>query len=364
MKIFNNGTKPVLIWLYTGMFMVFAMILIGAITRLTESGLSITEWKVASGTIPPLNEEDWAEEFLKYQQSPEYQVKNIGMELSEFKQIFFWEWFHRFWGRLIGVVFIIPFFIFLKRGYFKGNFAFRLFFIFLLGGFQAFLGWWMVKSGLVDIPRVSHYRLAAHLSTALLLLCLIYWTILDIKYPRLTHLKDKFKSGKILFKVGFVILCIQIIYGAFVAGRDAGQEYNTWPKMNEEWVKEGIFSSHNRPAYYNIIGEPIPDEMDPNSGYPNNGGIQFIHRWLAFVVYFWVWIVWIFSRVKHLRVDQKRSSSLMLLFVHAQVLLGIFTLLYHVPISLGVLHQAVAVLLLCSSLLYYHQLRGSEYKEN
>lgn len=364
MKIFNNGTRPVLIWLYTGMFMVFAMILIGAITRLTESGLSITEWKVASGTIPPLNEEDWAEEFLKYQKSPEYQVKNVGMELSEFKQIFFWEWFHRFWGRLIGVVFIIPFFIFLKRGYFKGNFAFRLFFIFLLGGFQAFLGWWMVKSGLVDIPRVSHYRLAAHLSTALLLLCLIYWTILDIKYPRLTHLKDKFKGGKILFKVGFVLLCIQIIYGAFVAGRDAGQEYNTWPKMNEEWVKEGIFSSHNRPAYYNIIGEPIPDEMDPNSGFSNNGGIQFIHRWLAFVVYFWVWIVWIFSRVKHLRVDQKRSSSLMLIFVHAQVLLGIFTLLYHVPVSLGVLHQAVAVLLLGSSLLFYHQLRGSEYKEN
>lgn len=360
MKIENNGKRPVLIWLYIGLFMVFAMILIGAITRLTESGLSITEWRVASGTIPPISEEDWAEEFYKYQQSPEYQHKNMGMEIEAFKKIFFWEWFHRFWGRLIGIVFIVPFFFFLRKGYFKGNFAGRLFFIFLLGGFQAFLGWWMVKSGLVDIPRVSHYRLAAHLSTALLLLCLIYWTILDIKYQRLTHLKNKFPVGKAIFKVGFVLLSIQIIYGAFVAGRDAGQEFNTWPKMDNEWVKDGIFSSENRPFFYNVIGEPIPDEVDPNSGFPNNGGIQFIHRWLAFVVYAWVWILWIYGRINNIRADQQRSASILLFFVHVQVLLGIFTLLFHVPLLLGVLHQAVAVLLLGGSLLFYHQLRGSE----
>lgn len=336
------------------------MILIGAVTRLTESGLSITEWKVVTGTLPPLSEEDWAAEFLKYQQSPEYMHKNQGMELSDFKKIFFWEWFHRFWGRMIGLVFIIPFFFFISKGYFKGSFAGRLFFIFLLGGFQAFLGWWMVKSGLVDNPNVSHYRLAIHLSTALLLLLLIYWTILDIRFPRLTHLKNKFPQAKTLFKIGFVVLCIQIIYGAFVAGRDAGQEINTWPLMDGQWVKEGIFSSHNRPFYYNLIGEPIPDEMDPALGFPNNGGIQFIHRWMAFVVYIWVWILWIYGKRNNFRSDQKRSSSWLLFFVHVQILLGVFTLLYNVPILLGVLHQMVAIFLLMTSLLLYHQLRGSE----
>ncbi len=360
MRIHNNGSRAVIRWLYTGLFMVFAMVIIGAVTRLTESGLSITEWKVASGTIPPLTQEDWLGEFMKYQQTPEYTDKNVGMTLDEFKQIFFWEWFHRFWGRLIGVVFLVPFFIFWRKGYLKGNFAIRLVFIFILGGFQAFLGLWMVKSGLAYEPRVSHYRLAIHLSTALLLFGLIWWTILDIKYKRLTHLKNKFPGGKRLFKIGFVILCLQIVYGAFVAGRDAGQEINTWPLMDGEFVKSGAFSEEGRPFYYNIIGEPIPDAADPHQGFPNNGGIQFIHRWLAFAVYFWVWALWIYGRSRHVRSDQMGALNLLLLLVHAQLALGIFTLLYNVPIVLGVLHQAGAVFLLMCALYFYHQLRGTE----
>lgn len=352
----EKGKKPVTIWLYSGLVLVFVMILVGAITRLTESGLSITEWNVVTGSIPPLSDEDWYIEFEKYKATPEYELKNkyafgSGEEaLSNFKKIYFWEWFHRFLGRFIGVVFLVPFLYFLKKNYFTKKITPRLLFIFLLGGFQGFLGWYMVKSGLVNEPRVSHYRLAMHLCTAITTLGLIWWLILDIRHPYNKALSNKFPLLKRMWKVTFVLLAIQIIYGAFVAGKDAGQLYNTWPLMDGRFVAEGTFDQ--KPLYLNLIGESA------NEG-PNVAGIQFIHRTLGIVLYIGILILWIMSRVSNLRFDERSLANAMFIMVNVQFALGVFTLLFAVPIWLGVLHQAGAVLLLMISLYFYHQLRGT-----
>lgn len=352
-----KGKRPVLIWLYTGMFLVFSMVIVGAITRLTESGLSITEWNVITGALPPMSDEAWMEEFDKYRETPEYRDKNVyafgtGDEaLENFKKIFWWEWIHRFLGRVIGVIFIIPFLIFWKRGYFKKAIMPRLLLILFLGGFQGFLGWYMVKSGLSSEPRVSHYRLAMHLGNALLTYSVIWWLILDIRHPRLTHLRDKFPVAKRIWWVTFIILVIQIIYGAFVAGKDAGQLYNTWPLMGNKFIADGAFDQ--QPFWVNLLAESV------NEG-PNLAGIQFIHRWLAVVLYLSVAVLWMYSGRKNLRHDQKELANWMFLTVNIQFLLGVLTLIYAVPVWLGVLHQAGAVVLLTFSLYYYHQIRGTE----
>jgi len=354
MYVRENGIKPVIRWLNTGIFLVFFMVLVGAITRLTESGLSITEWKVVTGTIPPITQEDWHDEFEKYKQTPEYLEKNqfrFGEDQSEalanFKKIFFWEWLHRFLGRFIGVVFLVPFIWFWRKGYFKKRIYPRLLVIFLLGGFQGYLGWWMVKSGLVDQPHVSHYRLAAHLSTALATLCLIWWLVLDIKHPRNINLRNRFPLLKRIWQVSFIILIVQVIYGAFVAGKDAGQIFNTWPLMNGQVIGQGSFDE--KPFYYNLIGEAV-----------NLGGIQFIHRSIGILLYLMIAGLWIASRYQNLRHDARILVNGMFLMVNVQFLLGVLTLLYFVPVYLGVLHQAGAVILLMVSLYFYHQLRGTE----
>lgn len=357
MYVSENGIKPVTRWLYTGIFLVFVMVLVGAVTRLTESGLSITEWNVVTGTLPPITQEDWHAEFEKYKESPEYKLKNRYLfgegdeALSNFKQIFFWEWFHRFLGRFIGVVFLLPFLWYWRRGYFKQKIYPRLFLIFVLGGFQGFLGWWMVKSGLVQDPHVSHYRLAAHLCTALTTLALIWWLVLDIKHPTNPNLRNKFPTLKRLWQVSFIILCIQIVYGAFVAGKDAGQIFNTWPLMDGQIVGEGIFDQ--KPFYNNLIGES-------NNEGPNIGGIQFMHRTIGIVLYCVILLLWITSRFRNIRHDARSLVNWMLVMVNVQFALGVFTLLYMVPVWLGVLHQAGAVVLLMVSLYFYHQLRGTE----
>lgn len=357
MYVTENGIKPVTRWLYAGIFLVFAMILVGAITRLTESGLSITEWNVVTGSVPPITKEDWHTEFEKYKQSPEYQLKNKYLfgegdeALRNFKQIFFWEWLHRFLGRFIGVVFLLPFLWFWRKGYFKPAVFPRLLLIFALGAFQGFLGWWMVKSGLIDEPRVSHYRLATHLSAAITTLALLWWLVLDIKHPANKNLRNRFPALKRIWQASFFILVIQIIYGAFVAGKDAGQLFNTWPLMDGQIVGAGSFDQ--RPFYYNLIGES-------NNEGPNLGGIQFMHRTVGIVLYLTVLLLWIASRYANLRHDVRALANGMLLMVNVQFALGVFTLLLAVPVWLGVLHQAGAVILLMVSLYFYHQLRGTE----
>ncbi len=338
-----RAKRPVQYWLIIGIAMVFMMVAIGGITRLTESGLSITEWNVVMGSVPPLNDADWQTEFQKYQQSPEFKKKNIDFTVNDFKQIYWWEWIHRQWGRIIGMVFFIPFLIFLFKKYFKPPGVKRLVFIFILGGIQGFIGWYMVKSGLVNEPRVSHYRLALHLVTALLTISLIWWLFLDIQIQYKPHLKTRpVKRHKQFFDWCFLLFIIQIIYGAFVAGLDAGQLFNTWPKMGDEWIASHVFYGN----FFNALHAP-----------ENLATIQFIHRTLAIVVVLFVGGLWFAARrSKNLSVSQMKGLNGMMVMVILQFILGVFTLLNHVPVSLGLLHQLGAVLLLLFSLQHLHTL--------
>lgn len=336
--------KGVINWLLTGMILVFIMILVGGITRLTESGLSITEWKVVTGSIPPLTEEKWMEEFQKYQQSPEFIHKNFDFTLQDFKGIYWWEWIHRQIGRIIGVVFIIPFLYFYSKKAFTSKAKTRLLFILVLGAFQGFLGWYMVSSGLQYEPRVSHFRLAMHLCAALLTISLIWWLILDIRNENREKVVAPLAYTS-YFKwiyIFFTVLAIQIVYGAFVAGLDAGLFYNTWPKMGDEWVATGTFGQ--TPFYVNF--------------YQSNAisTIQFLHRTIAIVVAIVVFILWWKARKLELSRVQMNLANAMLVMICVQFLLGVFTLLMAVPIWLGVAHQIGAVILLLISLNYAHSL--------
>jgi len=323
--------------------MVFLMVAIGGITRLTESGLSITEWNVVMGSVPPLNDADWQVEFQKYQQSPEFKNKNMDFTVNDFKQIYWWEWIHRQWGRIIGMVFFIPFCIFLFRKYIKRAGVKRLVFVFVLGGIQGFIGWYNGKSGLVNEPRVSHYRLALHLFTALLTISLIWWLYLDIQNQYKPHLKTKLIGAHLkTFYVFFILFVVQIIYGAFVAGLDAGQLHNTWPKMGEEWVASGVFNGN----FIKALHSP-----------ENLATIQFIHRTLAIVVVLFVGGLWFGAmRSKKMNTEQMKSLHGMMFIVICQFTLGVLTLLNHVPVSLGLLHQLGAVFLLLFSLQHLHTL--------
>lgn len=341
-----KAKRPVQYWLIIGIAMVFLMIAIGGITRLTESGLSITEWNVVMGSVPPLNDADWQVEFEKYQKSPEFLKKNIDFTINDFKQIYWWEWIHRQWGRIIGLVFFVPFLIFLLKKYFKPSGVKRLVIIFILGGIQGLIGWYMVKSGLVNEPRVSHYRLALHLITALVTISLIWWLFLDIQIQYKPYLKSRVsKKHKQFFYWFFLLFSIQIVYGAFVAGLDAGQVYNTWPKMGEDWIASRVFYGN----FLNALHSP-----------ESLATIQFIHRTLAIVVVLFVGGLWFSARrYKILSSSQMKGLNGMMLMVIIQFMLGVFALLNHVPISLGLLHQLGAVLLLLFSLQHLHTLVSS-----
>lgn len=293
------------------------MVLVGGITRLTESGLSITEWKPISGIVPPITTAQWQTEFSKYQQSPEYLFKNSSMDLSEFKFIFFWEYIHRLIGRIIGLVFIFPFIYFKLSGQFSKQFTLKLWGVFVLGAFQGLLGWYMVASGLVNKPDVSHFRLAAHLITAFITCAYIFWLALELIFPP-ENIKTQKK--KLLSITLLVAIAIQIIYGAFVAGLDAGKIYNTYPKMGEKWIADAVYAY---PVWWQNITE-------------NPAGVQFIHRTLALLI---ALLIALNLKGKNKGSKTKQAANIMLGLVLLQVLLGICTLLYAVPLWLGVLHQ-------------------------
>jgi len=324
--------KAVGFWLLAMALLVFAMVIVGGATRLTESGLSIVEWKPITGALPPLSVEDWQEEFSAYQQSPEYKKVNWGMSLEEFKTIFWWEWAHRLLGRLIGFAFLIPFLWFLAKKAIPQGFGPRIGVLFVLGGAQGALGWWMVASGLVSEPAVSHYRLAAHLGLALLIFCLLFWTALDLlKLPRAASSPNLRRWGWVFLAV----LAVQIVFGAFVAGLDAGLAYNTWPLMDGRLVPGALFESHD------VLHDTLT--------------VQFIHRHLAELVALlalvWAVLVW--------RAGWSRVLTLGLVtVVGLQFALGVATLLAFVPVGLGTMHQGGAVVLLAFTLALMHDLKG------
>ena len=322
-------------WLLTGAFLVIAMVILGGYTRLSHSGLSMVTWKPVTGFIPPSSTAEWQVEFDKYQTSPEYIKRNYHFTLDEFKSIYWPEFLHRVLGRVLGLVFIFPFlfFIITKRLRDKKLIT-NVLIIFVLGGLQGLIGWYMVKSGLVNIPSVSHYRLALHFCTALSLYIYIIWTVLRYLYPSIETAGAqtlKIKNGLILL---MIVTIIQIIYGAFVAGLKAGLIYTTYPLMNGTFLPS-------------VIGDTISNEgISSFTEYP--ALVQFIHRWFAVVVIGLV--IWIIIKAKKttLQTVQKRTLGFMLVTVLAQFLLGVFTLINSVPISLGVIHQLGAVIFLSS----------------
>ena len=331
-KINNNMLqleRPIAIsnWLYCVALLVFIMVVVGGITRLTESGLSITEWNLITGTLPPLNEAAWISEFEKYKLIPEYIMINgpAGMTLADFKIIYFWEWVHRLWGRFIGLAFAVPFVWFaLKRAIPKG-YGLRLTILLLLGGMQGVIGWWMVTSGLTQRTDVSHFRLATHLLTALLILGLLVWTALDLRQLANGHRK---KSTLTAFGILIVtVLFIQLLFGAYTAGLNAGYVSNTWPLM---------------------YGEIIPPLVDFSGGFwtkINNDHyvIHFLHRWWA-----WLTVALLFTLAWRIRKQASKAPIAIHSAYSAQMLLGIGTVVTGVNIHFAVLHQAVGALVVIS----------------
>lgn len=329
----SKSQNPVIIWLIVGALLVISMVVIGGITRLTQSGLSMVEWNLVMGSVPPMNEIEWQQTFEKYKESPEFHIVNYEFDLEDFKSIFWWEYIHRMLGRLIGLVFIIPFFIFLYQKRIDKPLLKKLLAIFILGAFQGFLGWYMVKSGLVKDPHVSHYRLAAHLIAALTLFSLILWTALELIFKDSKLQNDPFLNKiRNLSIAGTILLIIQIIYGAFVAGLKAGLYYNTWPKMGSNWVPSEVGHAISRDGLTSLVD--------------NITVVQFIHRYLAWIVAIIVILIW--AKVRRSLKDSDLWPGVQFLvgMTIIQILLGIFTLIYQVPISLGVIHQLGSVLLL------------------
>ncbi|MBT6440580.1 MAG: heme A synthase [Flavobacteriales bacterium] len=331
---------PILLWLLSGCLLIFIMVVVGGITRLTHSGLSMVEWHLFMGSIPPLNQADWIDTFTKYKEFPEFQELNYDFKLDDFKSIFWWEYIHRMIGRLLGFVFIIPFSYFLVKRKLSKRLIKQSVVMFFMGGFQGFLGWFMVKSGLVSDPHVSHFRLAIHLTFAFLIFGYIFWVMLGIFFKEEITLADY----PVIRKLGWVlfpVVVIQIVYGAFVAGLRAGTLYNTFPKMGSEWIAEGVTAIS--PFYENFIY--------------GLAGVQFVHRYIAYVVAGLIIAIWWQSIKQPIQYSQQLASRGLLYVMVLQFTLGVLTLLYSVPVLLGVLHQSGAFLLLAANLFLLHRFR-------
>lgn len=308
--------------------LVFLILIIGGITRLTGSGLSMTDWKPIMGAIPPITETQWENAFDQYKQFPEYQEVNRGMSMGEFKFIFFWEYMHRMIGRLIGLVFIIPFVWFVAKKKMDTTQIKRASVLLVLGLSQGLMGWYMVQSGLLDVPRVSPYRLAAHLSLAFIIFGCCVWFALDLK-RKSTPINNGADVLKKWLWAFLIILSLQVIWGAFVAGMHAGHIYNTFPKMHQFWIPPELWLME--PLMINVVENMVT--------------VQWIHRVLATVLLVMAIGMWIRSY----QFKTAFSTKMWILSIFSVLLLqyaiGVFTLILHVPISLGVIHQAVAMIL-------------------
>ena len=326
--------KIIVLWLLLGCFLIFAMVIIGGLTRLTHSGLSMVNWSIF-GSTPPASANEWDELFDKYKQYPEYQQINFNFTVAEFKHIFWWEYSHRLLGRLIGVLFLIPFIVFYFLKMLPQPLLKRLLVLLGLGAFQGLLGWYMVKSGLNHVPRVSHYRLAAHFGSALTLFGFTFWTALSLSQPKTVETTLASRDKRLSYGL-FALVLLQIIYGAFVAGLKAGTICPTWPTMCGEWVHDAVFVL--QPVWLNFIEGPA--------------GVQFVHRTIGALLVC-LTLLLSFRAMKFPR--EIKNRFLMVLFVLiGQFILGIFTLINAVPLLLGVAHQIGAFFLLTVFLFYLH----------
>lgn len=334
--------KSIGIWLLTCCALVFAMVVVGGVTRLTHSGLSIVEWQPIVGTIPPLSQSDWEVLFEKYHQTPQYKKINLGMSLEEFKGIFWWEYFHRLLGRVIGLAFFIPFVYFLARKGIDRPLGLKLTGIFVLGGLQGAMGWYMVKSGLVDNPHVSQYRLTAHLGLAFIIYAAMFRVALELLLPAdISHGNIRLR-GLHRFSLGLTTLIfVMVLSGGFVAGIHAGRAYNTFPLMNGHIIPPEIFILE--PWYRNF--------------FDNMATVQFDHRLIAWTLATLIPIFWFKSKNLPLPGSAHLACNLLLIMLIVQISLGIATLLLVVPLPLAAAHQAGALLLFTAALWVNHQLR-------
>ncbi len=351
----HSPYKQLIYWLLSGCVLIYIMVVVGGLTRLTHSGLSITDWNFM-GSVPPLYAEMWQERFQKYQQSPEFQKVNSTMTLEEFKPIFLWEYIHRMIGRIMMYVFAIGFVYFLvKKKITKKMWpAFTL--LFIMGVMQAVIGWWMVYSGLQKQPAVSHFRLATHLMSAFTLFAFTFWFALKLIF---SNEEQGFNDGKKLRPLSFlffIVLVLQIIYGAFTAGYAEGDNtkirpghiFNTWPKMGESWMPEQVYM---KDGFIQNITE-------------NASGIQFVHRMMALVLVLVLGFLWSRSNKLNLNRYQKLGVTLLIYGLTMQFILGVLTLIYNVPVFLGALHQTGAFFLFLSSIfLIFHLFNFSKHSE-
>ncbi len=334
-------------WLLFCCGAVFLMIIVGAITRLTESGLSMVEWRPLIGALPPMNETEWNRVFDLYKQSPEFQKNNHWMGLDDFKNIFFWEWFHRLLGRLIGMFFALPFIFFMIKKWVPKGYVLKLCGLFILGGAQGFMGWYMVKSGLVDMPAVSHYRLAAHLSLAFLIFALMYWLALTFRKTAkgVIPTPDAALYGHGL--VTLIVLVLTIFWGAYTAGLDAGLVYNdSYPLMGKTFIPEEVWLyNQDKPVWYNF--------------FETHAGVQFTHRWLAAATLIAVLSFAIHAGIKK---RQEKCFPLIGVWVFVQFGLGLATLFSGVHLHVAASHQAGAVILLTLLITSLHAAKWSGMK--
>ena len=343
MSIITPDDRVVSQWLLVCLFLIFFMVVLGGVTRLTGSGLSMVNWHPIHGTVPPITAAQWDEEFSFYQKSPEFLKINSAMDVDDFKSIFWLEYSHRMLGRFIGIVFFVPFVYFWWRKKIKAGLTPKLLTMFVLGGCQGLLGWYMVKSGLVNNPHVSQYRLTAHLVSAILIYGFILWTWLDLRHPKSllsSHGKQLERWSYIsLSLLGLVLLTI--VSGGFVAGMKAGLIYNTFPLMGGQWIPEGI--SALTPWYMNL--------------FENKVTAQFSHRVLAIgtAILLFAWYIKGRSRFNNFRLT--RSFKWIGMMVIIQVSLGLWTLLYNVPVPVASMHQTGALLLFSAMLINFHALR-------
>jgi cytochrome c oxidase assembly protein subunit 15 len=334
----SSTTRPraISIWLLIVAGMILAIVAVGGITRLTESGLSITQWKPLTGIVPPLTDAQWQAEFANYRKIPEFTQINSGMTLTGFKGIFFWEYLHRLLARVIGMVFALPLIWFAVRRQIPHGYGWRLTAILALGALQGAIGWWMVKSGLSVRTDVSHLRLATHLSTALVTLAGTVWTALDLRQLAANPLARPARLRPVAI-VALLVLFLQILLGAFTAGLDAGYAFSSWPLMGDAWFPAGGWHE-GWSATRNAIDNPIV--------------VQFIHRWTAFIAA--AAVIWL--AVRSWRVGSMGPGHAIITLVVVQILLGIATLRSGVEIVIAVAHQVNAALLLVVVVVAAHQL--------
>lgn len=333
--------KSVIIWLLSGCLLLFVMVVVGGITRLTNSGLSMTDWHLVTDTFPPLSEAKWEETFEKYKQFPEYQKINVhnDFQLDDYKFIYFWEWFHRFIGRIIGLVFLVPFVYFLLKKRLSTETIKKCVVLLGMGAFQGFLGWFMVRSGLIDNPDVSHFRLSLHLTFAFITFAYTLWVALDLIYP------NRNEPLLLLIKIArfaLVFLLLQIIYGGFVAGLNAGLIHNHWPLMSDgQFLHESVLLEKD--SWLQRLTE-------------GKSGVQFVHRTLAYVVVGFILLLAFKSHKFVLNKNQMSGINALVIIVFIQFALGVFTLLYSVPLWLGLAHQVMAFFLLTAMTFTLHRL--------